>query len=99
MEVRQTEAYAAWFASLRDERGRAKVVARVRRLSLGNAGDVRPVGAGVSEMRIQFGPGCRVYFIERGPSLVILLGGGDKSTQSRDIKAALKLAKEIEAGE
>ena len=94
IEVRETDAYAEWFASLRDERARARVDARVKRLSLGNPGDVRPVGEGVSEMRIHFGPGYRVYFVQRGETLVILLGGGDKSTQDRDIKSAIELSKE-----
>jgi putative addiction module killer protein len=99
IEVRQTEAFATWFAGLRDERGRAKILARIRRLSLGNPGDVESVGAGVSELRIHFGPGYRVYFIHRRLTLAILLGGGDKSTQNRDIKAAIALAKELEAGD
>jgi putative addiction module killer protein len=95
IEVRETEVYAAWFAGLRDERARAKILARIRRLSLGNPGDVESVGEGVSEMRIHFGPGYRVYFVQRGKTLAILLGGGDKGTQNRDIKAALKLAKQL----
>lgn len=94
-EVRQTEAFALWFEDLRDERGRAKILARIRRLSLGNPGDVRAVGEGVSEMRIHYGPGYRVYYIQRGETLAILLGGGDKSTQERDISAAVALSKEV----
>lgn len=93
--VRQTEAYADWFAGLRDERARAKITLRLRRLSLGNAGDVAPVGEGVSEMRIHYGPGYRVYFVQRGDTLAIVLGGGDKSTQERDIRKAIDLAKEV----
>jgi putative addiction module killer protein len=96
VEVRQTEEFEAWFANLRDRAARARITARIRRLSLGNPGDVRPVGAGVSEMRIDYGPGFRVYFVGRGEALVILLCGGDKKTQERDIKAAVALAKETE---
>lgn len=79
-------------SSLRDGRARVKITARLRRLSLGNPGDVAPVGEGVSEMRIDFGPGYRVYFLQHGMALAVVLGGGDKSTQSGDIKKALKLA-------
>jgi len=93
VEVRQTERYAKWFASLRDRQARARIDARIRRLSLGNPGDARPVGEGVSELRIDHGPGYRVYFIRRGDKLVILLAGGDKRTQERDIKLAIELAR------
>ena len=92
IEVRETEAYAAWFDALRDAQARARILIRIRRLSLGNPGDVKPVGSGVSEMRIDYGPGYRVYFIRRGDTLAILLAGGDKRTQSRDIAAAIALA-------
>jgi putative addiction module killer protein len=92
MEVRQTVAYAQWFNALRDRTARARIDVRIRRLQLGNKGDVKPVGAGVSELRIDYGPGYRVYFASRGKELVILLGGGDKRTQEADIKKALKLA-------
>lgn len=95
IEVRETAAYADWFASLRDLQARARVLVRVRRLSLGNTGDARPVGEGVSELRIDHGPGYRVYFIRRGELLVVLLGGGDKKSQRRDIAAALALAREV----
>lgn len=95
IEVRQAAAFVEWFERLRDERARAKIVARVRRLSLGNPGDVQPVGEGVSEMRVHSGPGYRVYFVQRGETLVILLGGGDKGSQDRDIRAAIELAKEV----
>jgi putative addiction module killer protein len=74
---------------------RARINARIRRLSLGNFGDVKPIGEGVSELRIDFGPGYRVYFVQRGQTLVVLLAGGDKRTQDRDIKKALKLAREL----
>jgi putative addiction module killer protein len=94
-EVRQTERFAHWLAALRDGRARARIQARIRRLSLGNPGDVRPVGEGVSEMRIDYGPGYRVYFAQRGSALVILLAGGDKRTQERDIAAARHLARDL----
>lgn len=92
IEVRETEAYANWFDSLRDTQARARILIRIRRLSLGNPGDVKPVGSGVSEMRIDYGPGYRIYFVRRGDTLAILLAGGDKRTQSRDIAAAIDLA-------
>jgi putative addiction module killer protein len=95
VDVRQTEEFARWFESLRDRRARARINARIRRLSLGNPGDVRPVGEGVSELRIDYGPGYRVYFVRRGQALVVLLAGGDKDTQNRDIKTALRLAREL----
>jgi putative addiction module killer protein len=95
IEVRQTETYAAWFASLRDRTARARINIRLRRLSLGNYGDVKPVGGGVSELRIDYGPGYRVYFVQRGQNLVVLLAAGDKDTQSRDIATALELAQEL----
>jgi putative addiction module killer protein len=94
-EIRQTARYARWFASLRDGRARMRIEARIRRLSLGNFGDVRPVGEGVSEMRIDYGPGYRVYFVQRGAALVVLLAGGDKRTQDRDISIARALAREL----
>lgn len=95
IEVRETAAYADWFAGLRDLQARARVLVRIRRLSLGNTGDARPVGEGVSELRIDHGPGYRVYFVRRGELLVVLLGGGDKKSQRRDIAAALALAKVV----
>lgn len=95
IEVRETDAFVEWFDGLRDERARAKVVARIRRLSLGNPGDVQPVGEGVSEMRIHHGQGYRIYFVQRFETVAILLGGGDKSTQDRDIRLAIALAKEV----
>lgn len=94
IEIRQTETYADWFDSLRDRKARARIDVRIRRLSLGNPGDVRPIGSGVSELRIDYGPGYRVDFVQRGPMLIILLAGGDKRTQERDIKRALELARE-----
>ncbi len=93
IEIRQTENYAEWFSSLRDRQAKARIDIRIRRLTLGNAGDVKAVGEGVSELRIDYGPGYRVYFVQRGQTVVILLAGGDKRTQDRDIKAALELAR------
>jgi len=95
IEVRQTEVFAAWFAELRDREARARIAVRIRRLSLGNPGDVKPVGSGVSEMRIDYGPGYRVYFVRRGDTVCVLLCGGDKRTQDRDIARAIELAQEI----
>lgn len=94
VEIRQTEVYSRWFNSLRDRKARARIDVRIRRLSLGNPGDVRPVGEGVSELRIDYGPGYRVYFAQRGATLIILLTGGDKRTQERDIGKALKMSRE-----
>ena len=94
-EIRQTETYANWFKSLRDRQAKARINIRIRRLSMGNPGDVKPVGRGVSELRINYGPGYRVYFVQRGETLVILLAGGDKKTQERDIKTALDLAQDV----
>jgi putative addiction module killer protein len=95
LEVRQTDVFTAWFAGLRDRKARARITARIRRLSLGNPGDVKSVGGSVSEMRIDYGPGYRVYFVGRGDVVVILLCGGDKRRQDRDIARALELAKEV----
>jgi len=95
IEVRQTEHYARWFGLLRDRTARARIDIRIRRLSLGNPGDVKAVGAGVSELRIDYGPGYRIYFVQRGTQLVVLLAGGDKSSQSRDIAMAHELAKMV----
>ena len=92
VEVRQTERFVRWLEGLRDLRGRAKVLARIERLIGGNPGDVRPVGAGVSELRINYGPGYRVYYLQRETTLIILLAGGDKSSQVKDIDVALLLA-------
>lgn len=92
-EVRQTEVFARWLGSLRDRQARARI--QIDRLEIGNPGDVKPVGGGVSEMRIDYGPGYRVYFVERGATLVILLAGGDKRTQSRDIATAQELARNL----
>jgi len=93
IEIRQTETFAAWFRKLRDRRARARIQVRIDRLSLGNPGDSKPVGEGVSELRIDYGPGYRVYFVRRGDTVIVLLAGGDKGTQARDIRTALKLAR------
>ncbi|NJL22849.1 MAG: type II toxin-antitoxin system RelE/ParE family toxin [Leptolyngbyaceae cyanobacterium SM1_3_5] len=95
IEVRQTETYSRWFNALRDRQAKARIDIRIRRLSMGNPGDVKPVGKGVSELRIDYGSGYRVYFKQRGDTLIILLAGGDKSTQEQDIKTALDLAKKL----
>ncbi len=95
MEVRKTDTYAKWIDGLRDIRARARILARVQRLTQGNPGDVEPVGEGVSEMRIHFGPGYRVYFKKQGEALFVLLAGGNKRTQARDIRKAIALAREL----
>ena len=94
-EVRKTEIYATWLDRLRDTRARARVLVRVERLAAGNPGDVRPVGEGVSELRIDYGPGYRVYFKKQARTMVVLLAGGDKRTQSDDVKRALRLARNL----
>jgi len=95
IEVRQTEKFVDWFNSLKDIRARAKVQVRIDRLALGNPGDVKPVGQGVSELRIDYAGGYRVYFVQKGQQLIILLAGGDKSSQQRDIVYAQEIAREI----
>jgi putative addiction module killer protein len=95
VEIRQTEHFARWFAGLRDSQARRRIQARIDRLEIGNAGDAKPVGHGISEMRIDYGPGYRVYFVQRGAALVILLAGGDKRTQTQDIAMARNLANTI----
>lgn len=95
IEVRQTPAFSTWLHALKDVRARARINARIDRLSFGNLGDVKPVGGGVSELRIEYGPGYRVYFVQHGRALVILLCGGDKSTQDRDIRTAKALAQNL----
>ena len=92
----ETLAFSSWISGLKDVKGRAKIVARIERIRVsGNFGDFENVGQGVSELRIHFGPGYRVYFCRRGAEVVILLGGGDKASQSRDIRAAKALANEV----
>ena len=95
IEIRKTEIFTKWIDGLRDLRARARILVRIERLAEGNPGDVRPVGEGISEMRIDYGPGYRVYYKKQGSKLVILLAGGDKRSQSRDIKNALNLAKNL----
>ena len=92
LHIRQTEAYADWFESLRDIRAKARIDARIRRLSLGSVGDAKAIGGGISELRIDYGPGYRVYFTRRGTEIILLLSGGDKSRQQADIAKARKLA-------
>jgi putative addiction module killer protein len=96
LQIRKTHVYAEWIDNLRDLQGRARILVRVERLAAGNPGDVKPVGGGVSELRIHFGPGYRVYFTQRGQDIVILLAGGDKSSQPKDIQSALQLANNLE---
>ena len=95
LEVRQTAAYATWFDGLRDRVARVRIDIRVRRLSLGNAGDVKPVGEDVSELRVNYGPGYRVYFVQHGSEYVVLLAGGGKSSQDQDIREAKALARDL----
>jgi putative addiction module killer protein len=91
-EIRQTPEFVKWLSGLRDRQARVRVQTRIYRLGLGLPGDVKPVREGVSEMRIDYGPGYRVYFCKKGETLIFLLAGGDKSTQEKDIRTALKLA-------
>lgn len=94
IEIKQTETFRKWRYQLKDDRARGLIASRLDRLSFGHAGDVESVGQGVSEMRIHYGPGYRIYFKKRGNAIIILLCGGDKSTQAKDIKAAKRLAAE-----
>lgn len=96
MEVRKTDVFANWFNGLRDKRAKARIQARIDRLEVGHFGDVASVGEGVSELRIFYGPGYRVYFVKQGSTVVILLSGGDKNTQNSDIIKAKELAKQLE---
>lgn len=95
IEVRQTVEFSAWFATLRDAQATDRIAVRIRRLERGNPGDVKAVGEGVSELRVDYGPGYRIYFVQRGKTICILLCGGDKRTQDRDIAKAKRMAKEI----
>lgn len=95
IEVRQTDGFRAWLMTLRDRRGAQIIVRRLTRLQDGVFGDVEPVGEGVSELRIHHGPGYRVYFVRRGRTVIVLLCGGDKASQARDIREAKQLAKEV----
>jgi putative addiction module killer protein len=95
IELRKTDLFARWLDGLRDISARARIQVRIERLSVGSAGDARPVGEGISELRIDYGPGYRVYFKKCGREAVILLAGGDKTSQARDIRAALRLARNL----
>ncbi|MGE3871488.1 MAG: type II toxin-antitoxin system RelE/ParE family toxin [Parvibaculaceae bacterium] len=95
VEFRQTEVFRKWRTKLRDQRARAMIASRLDRLARGNVGDVQPVGEGISELRIHYGAGYRIYFRKRGELIIILLCGGDKSTQAKDIKTAKRLAEEF----
>jgi putative addiction module killer protein len=95
LEIRETFAYASWFGALRDQSAKVRIDIRIRRLSLGNAGDIRPVGEGVSELRIHYGPGYRIYLKKQVDALVILLADGDKSSQDHDIRLAKDLARNL----
>jgi putative addiction module killer protein len=94
-KVFKTDIFANWLDGLRDIQARAKIMVRIERLAMGNPGDVRPVGQGVSELRIHYGPGYRLYYKQQGTHIIILLAGGDKKTQKENIKQALKLAREL----
>lgn len=95
-EIRKTATFEKWFKSLKDRRARVRIQVRIDRLEMGHYSDAEPVGEGVSELRIFYGPGYRVYFVERGSVVVILLSGGDKSTQQSDIARAKALARDLE---
>ena len=95
IEIRKTDLFAHWLDDLSDIQARARVQIRIERLAAGNPGDVEPVGEGVSELRINYGPGYRVYFKQSGRELIILLAGGDKRTQTKDVKRALRLARDL----
>jgi putative addiction module killer protein len=95
-EIRQTAVFADWFGGLRDRVARAQILRRIERMQAGQLGDVKPVGGGVSELRVHHGPGYRVYFVRRGERIILLLCGGDKDSQTRDIAQAKKLAEAVE---
>jgi putative addiction module killer protein len=95
IEVRKTEVFVRWLDGLHDIRARARILVRIERLAAGNPGDVEPVGGGISELRINYGPGYRVYYKQIGKIMIILLAGGDKRTQAKDIKTALRLAQNL----
>jgi len=96
IEIRKTDIFEKWFTNLRDKKARARIQARIDRIEIGNFGDVTPVGEGVSELRIFYGPGYRVYFVKQNSVVVILLSGGDKSTQKSDIVKAKEIARQLE---
>ena len=93
--VQQTEVYQKWFAGIRDQQTQSRILIRVRRLALGHFGDAKQIGGGVSELRLSFGPGYRIYYAREGGEIVVLLAGGDKSSQDRDIKQAKQLARDL----
>ena len=95
IEVRQTEEYSAWLHGLRDANAVARITGRIRRMEMGNPGDYKSVGHGIQEMRVDYGPGYRIYYVHRGAKIVILLCGGDKRTQQQDVKRAWKLAETL----
>jgi putative addiction module killer protein len=95
IEIRKTDVFARWIDSLEDIQSRARILVRIERFALGNPGDVKPVGEGVSELRVDYGPGYRIYFKKHGQSLIVLLAGGKKQTQMKDIKKALHLARNL----
>jgi putative addiction module killer protein len=95
IDVQETEVFTDWLEGLRDERALERILARINRLRRGNFGEVKPVGSGVSELRIDYGPGYRLYVTQRGKTVVILLCGGDKRTQAKDIKRAIEMVKEV----
>ena len=96
IEVRETEEFSSWLEALRDQRAKGKIAACIQRLALGNPGDVAPIGDGLSELRFHYGPGYRVYFVQRGDVLIILLCGGDKRSQAKDIEKAKELTEELD---
>ena len=95
LEIRKTDVFAKWIDGLQDIRARARILVRIERLAAGNPGDVKPVGEGVSELRIDYGPGYRVYYRKLGRQVLVLLAGGDKRTQAQDIQTALRLARNL----
>lgn len=95
IELRKTETYSKWIDALQDLKARARILVRIERLAAGNAGDAKAVGEGVSELRMDFGPGYRMYYTQRGKEIIILLAGGDKSSQAKDIAKAKELAKNV----
>lgn len=95
IEIRKTDTFAKWLDGLKDVQARARVLTRIERMTAGNPGDAKVVAQGISEMRIHYGPGYRIYFTKRGNEIVILLAGGSKRSQAKDIKAALRLAQHV----
>ena len=95
IEIRRSETYIKWLDGLRDDTARQRILARIKRMAFGNFGDTKPIGHGVSELRIAYGPGYRVYYMQRGQTLILILAGGDKRSQQKDIQTALEMAKTI----